>query len=49
VNHAGRVGFQEVVREPRRHAHQDGGSTQFRILESDFESNSESRIILHSN
>jgi hypothetical protein len=49
VDHEGCVGHQKGVGEPRRHAHQGGGSTQLVIPESDFESNSESKTTLHSN
>jgi hypothetical protein len=40
---------QEGAGEARRCAHQDGGSIQFRILEFDFESNSEFRTTSASN
>jgi hypothetical protein len=35
--------------DPRKHPQQDRGPSQFRIQESDFESNSESRTTLPSN
>jgi hypothetical protein len=48
VDHGGHVGHQEDVGEPRRCARQGGDLIQFRILESDFESNSESKTTLPS-
>jgi hypothetical protein len=43
--HVGHVGHQEGAGDPRKHAQQGGGPSQFRIQQSDFESN----IILPSN
>jgi hypothetical protein len=43
------MGYQKGAGEARRHANQGGDPIQFRILEFDFESNSESRINLVSN
>jgi hypothetical protein len=43
------VGHQEGAGEPRKHIQQGGGSIQFGVQESDFESNSEFRTILPSN
>jgi hypothetical protein len=37
------VGHQEGARDPRKHEQLGGGRSQFRVLESDVESNSESR------
>jgi hypothetical protein len=49
VDHGGHVRHQEGVGEPRKQAQQGGGPSQFRVQESDFESNSESRTTLPSN
>jgi hypothetical protein len=49
VDHGGHLGHQEGAGEPRRNAQQDGGPSQFRVQESDFESNSESQTTLPSN
>jgi hypothetical protein len=49
VGHGGHVGHKEGAGEPRRHAQQGGGPSQFGVQESDFESNSESRTTLPSN
>jgi hypothetical protein len=49
VDHGEHVGHQEGVGEPRKHTQQGGGPIQFRVQESNFESNSESRITLPSN
>jgi hypothetical protein len=49
VDHGGHVRHQEGAGEPRKQAQQGGGPSQFRVQESDFESNSESRTILPSN
>jgi hypothetical protein len=56
VDHGGYVGHQEGAREPKKYAQQGAGPIQFgagpiqfRVQEFDFESNSESRIILPSN
>jgi hypothetical protein len=35
VDHGGHVGHQESVGDPRKHAQQGGGLSQFRIQESD--------------
>jgi hypothetical protein len=43
------VGHQEGAGELRRRTQQGGDPIQFRIIESDFESNSEYRTILPSN
>jgi hypothetical protein len=45
VDHGGHVGHQEGAGDPRKHAQQGGGPSQFRIQQSDIESN----IILPSN
>jgi hypothetical protein len=49
VDHGGHVRHQEGVGDPRKHAQQCGGPSQFREQESNFESNSESRTTLPSN
>jgi hypothetical protein len=49
VDHGGHVGHQEGAIEPRRCARQGGDPIQFRIIESDFESNSEFKTILPLN
>jgi hypothetical protein len=49
VDHGGHVGHQEGVGGLRKYAQQGGGPSQFRVQESDFESNSESRTTLPSN
>jgi hypothetical protein len=49
VDHGGHVGHQKGAGEPRKHTQQGGGSSQFGVQESDFESNSESRTTLPSN
>jgi hypothetical protein len=49
VDYGGHMGRQEGAGEPRRYAHQGGNRIQFKILEFDFESNSESRTNLPSN
>jgi hypothetical protein len=46
VDHGGHVGHQEGVVDLRKHAQQGGGPSQFRIQESDFECNSESKTTL---
>jgi hypothetical protein len=43
------VGHQEVAGDPRKHAQQGGGPSQFGVQEFDFKSNSESRTTLLSN
>jgi hypothetical protein len=43
------MGHQEGVGDPRKHAQQGGGPSQFRIQEFDFESNMESKTTLPSN
>jgi hypothetical protein len=49
VDHREHAGHQEGAGEPRKHAQYGGSPSQFGIQESDFESNSESRITLPSN
>jgi hypothetical protein len=49
VDHGGHVEYQEGAAEPKKHAQQGGGPIQFGVQESDFESNSKSRITLLSN
>jgi hypothetical protein len=49
VDHGEHAGYQEGAGEPRKHTQHDGSPSQFGIQESDFESNSESRITLPSN
>jgi hypothetical protein len=49
VDHGGHVGHKERAGEPRKHAQQGGGPSQFGVQESDFESNSESMTTLPSN
>jgi hypothetical protein len=49
VDHGRYVGHQGGAAEPRKHAQQGGGPSQFGVHESDFEYNSESRTILPSN
>jgi hypothetical protein len=49
VDHRGHVGHQEGAGDPRKHAQHGEGPSQFRVQESDFESNSESRTTLPSN
>jgi hypothetical protein len=49
VDHGGHVGHQEGAGEPRKYVQQAGDPIQFKILESDVESNSESMITLPSN
>jgi hypothetical protein len=49
VDHGEHVGYQEGVGEPRKHAQHSGSPSQFRIQESDFESNSEFRTTLPLN
>jgi hypothetical protein len=49
VDHGGHVRHQEGAGDPRKHAQQGGVPSQFRVQESDFESNSESRTTLPSN
>jgi hypothetical protein len=49
VDHEGHVGYQEGAGDPRKHAQQGGGLSQFRVHESDFESNSESMTTLPLN
>jgi hypothetical protein len=46
VDHGEHAGHQEGAGEPRKHAQHGGNPSQFRIQESDFESNSESRTTL---
>jgi hypothetical protein len=49
VDNGEHVGHQEGVGEPRKHAQHGESLSQFRIQESDFESNSESKTTLPSN
>jgi hypothetical protein len=49
VDHGEHAGHQEGVGEPRKRVQHSGSPSQFRIQESDFESNSESKITLPSN
>jgi hypothetical protein len=49
VDHGEHAGRQEGVGEPRKHAQYGRSASQFRIQESDIESNSESRTTLPSN
>jgi hypothetical protein len=49
VDPGGHVGHQEDDGDPRKHAQQGGGQSQFGVQESNFESNSESRSTLPSN
>jgi hypothetical protein len=49
VDHRGHVGHQEGAGDPRKYAQQGRVPSQFRVQESDFESNSESRTTLSSN
>jgi hypothetical protein len=49
VDHGGHVGHQEGAGEPMKHAQQIGYSIQFRMMESDFKFNSESRTTLPPN
>jgi hypothetical protein len=49
VDHGEHTGHQEGAGEPRKHSQHGGSPGEFRIQESDFESNSESRTILPSN
>jgi hypothetical protein len=49
VDHGGHLGHQEGAGDPKRHAQQGGGRSQFGVHESDFESNSESRTTLSLN
>jgi hypothetical protein len=49
VDHGGHVGYQEGAGDPRKNAQQGGGPSQFKVWESDFESNSESRTSLPLN
>jgi hypothetical protein len=49
VDHVEYVGHQEGAGGARKHAQQGEGPSQFRVQESDFESNSESRITLPLN
>jgi hypothetical protein len=49
VDHGEHVGHQKGAGETRKHAQHGGRTSQFGILESDFESNSESKITLPSN
>jgi hypothetical protein len=49
VDHGGHMSHQEGVGDPRKHAQQGRGPSQFRVQESNFESNSESRTTLPSN
>jgi translation initiation factor IF-1 len=49
VDHGEHVGYQEGAGETRKHAQYGGSPSQFRIQESDFESNLESRTTLPSN
>jgi hypothetical protein len=49
VDYGGHAGNQEGAREPRKDAQQGGGPSQFGVQESDFESNSKSRITFPSN
>jgi hypothetical protein len=43
MDHGGHVGHQECAGDPRKHTQHGGGPSQFRVQESHFESNSESR------
>jgi hypothetical protein len=49
VDHGGHVGHKKGARDPRKHAQQGGGPSEFRVQESDCESNSESRTTFSSN
>jgi hypothetical protein len=49
VDHGEHAGHQEGAGEPRKHAQHGGSPSQFRIQESDFKYNSESRTTLPSN
>jgi hypothetical protein len=49
VDHGGHVGHQEDAGDPRKCAQQGGGQSQFRIQESNIESNLESKTTLPSN
>jgi hypothetical protein len=49
VDHGEHAGHQDGAGEPRKHAQHGGSPSQFRIQESDFESNSESRTTMPSN
>jgi hypothetical protein len=49
VDHGEHAGHQEGAGEPRKHTQHGGSPSQFGIQESDFESNSESRITLPTN
>jgi hypothetical protein len=49
VDHGGHVGHQEGAGDPWKHTQQGGVPSQFRVQESDFESNPESRTTLPSN
>jgi hypothetical protein len=49
VDHGEYARHQEGAGESRKHAQHGGSPSQFRIQESDFESNSESRSTLRSN
>jgi hypothetical protein len=46
TNHGGHVGHQEGAGKPREHTQHGGEPIQFRVMKSDFESNSKSRSIL---
>jgi hypothetical protein len=49
VDHGGHVGHQGGAGDLRKHTQQGRDPIQFRITESDFESNSESKTTLPSN
>jgi hypothetical protein len=49
VDHEEHAKHQEGAREPRKKAQHGGSPNQFRIQESNFESNTESRITLSLN
>jgi hypothetical protein len=49
VDHGGHMGHQEGVGSPRKCAQHGGGTSQFRVQESNFESNLEFRTTLPSN
>jgi hypothetical protein len=49
VDHGGHVGHQEYTRDLRKHVQQGRGPIQFRVQESDFKSNLESRTTLPLN
>jgi hypothetical protein len=49
VDHGGHVGHQKGAGETKQHTQQGRGPSHFRVQESDFESNSESKTTLPSN